>query len=168
MKKILIIWVAAALVLAGCATRQVSLAPVGPNPSGVAVGDGNGQLEVFSALSDRSEGNNPTWRQHSDYYVFNLHGSRVKDVMNASGYYSTAPRLVTLPPAEYIVRARAKGAFWMTVPVVIKSNEITRVHLDGSWQPDVPGADVVMAPQGYPVGWRAARQGADTMSTGSR
>lgn len=157
MKKMMIILGAAgALVLTGCAaTRQVSVAPVGPNPVGVAAVAGNGQLEVFSALSGRTEGNNPTWRQHSDYYVVNSRGQRMKHVMNSAGYYSTLPRLVSLPAGNYVVKARAKGALWTTVPVVIKPDEITRVHLDGNWQPGAAGAEVVMAPEGYPVGWRA-------------
>jgi hypothetical protein len=156
MKKILIILgAAAALVLTGCATTPVSMAPVGPNPAGVAFGTGDGQLEVFSALSGRTAGNDPTWRQHSDYFVLNSHGRRVKHVMNADGYYSNLPRVVALPAGEYVVNARAKGALWVTVPVVIKPNEITRVHLDGQWQPGAPGSEVVMAPEGYPIGWRA-------------
>jgi hypothetical protein len=158
MKKILIILGATgAMMLAGCATKQVSIAPVGPNPAGMAVAAGNGQLEVFSAISGRSEGNNPTWRQHSDYYVVDSHGRRMKHVMNAAGYYSTMPRLVALPAGEYIVKARAKGALWTTVPVVIKPDEITRVHLDGNWRPAASGAEVVMAPEGYPVGWSAGK-----------
>jgi hypothetical protein len=156
MKKILIILGAAgALALTGCATKQVSIAPVGPNPADAAGIAGNGQLEVYSALSGRSEGNNPTWRQHSGYHILNSHGRRMEHVMNAPGYYSTLPRLVTLPAGDYIVKARAKGAVWTMVPVVIKPDEITRVHLDGHWQPGASGAEVVMAPEGYPVGWRA-------------
>jgi hypothetical protein len=162
MKKMLIIMAAtAALALSGCATtrpRTLSgVAPVGPNPGNVALTAGNGQLEVFSALSGRTEGNNPTWLQHSDYNIYTTRGRRVKHVMNAAGYYSTLPRLVKLPAGEYIVKARAKGALWTTVSVVIKPGEITRVHLDGKWEPNAPGAEIVMAPEGYPVGWRAGK-----------
>ncbi|HTV39241.1 MAG TPA: hypothetical protein VMF08_01590 [Candidatus Sulfotelmatobacter sp.] len=155
MKKMLIILGTATLVLAGCASTQVGVAPVGPDPATVAPVTGNGQLEVYSALSARSEGNNPTWRQHSSYYIYTASGRRLRHVDNAPGYYSTLPRLVTLPPGEYIVKARAKDALWTRVPVVIKPNEITRVHLDGNWQPNAPGVEVVMAPQGYAIGWRA-------------
>ncbi|HTV63705.1 MAG TPA: hypothetical protein VME24_09245 [Alphaproteobacteria bacterium] len=75
MKKVLIILGMAALAVAGCATTQVSsVAPVGPGPGSVAPATGNGQLEVYSALSARLEGTNPTWRQHSDYFVFSMDG----------------------------------------------------------------------------------------------
>ena len=155
MKWMLIILGAAALIMTGCSTAQMSTARVGPSPAGGTVGPGRGQLEVFSALSPRLEGENPTWQQHSDYYVLDSHGRRVKHVMNAKGYYSTLPRLVTLPAGEYVVKARPSGALWINVPVVVKPNEITRVHLDGSWKPNAPAAEIVMAPEGYPIGWRA-------------
>ena len=156
MKKMMIILLgAAASTLVGCANSQVAVAPVGPNPITVAPAAGDGQLEVYSATSGRLEGNDPTWSQHSDYYIYTAHGRRLKHVTNAAGYYSTMPRLVTLPPGRYVVEARAKGTLRTRVPVVIKPNEITRVHLDGNWQPNAPVVKVVMAPQGYPVGWRA-------------
>jgi hypothetical protein len=155
MKMKLIILGAAALVLTGCAPTQVSVAPVGPNPGDVAAAAGNGQLEVFSAFSARLAGNDPTWRQHSDYYILDSHGRRLEHVANAAGFYSTLPRSVSLPAGQYIVKARAKGTLWMRVPVLIKPDEITRVHLDGDWQPNVPGVQVVMGPAGYPVGWKA-------------
>jgi hypothetical protein len=60
-----------------------------------------------------------------------------------------------LLPGKYIVRARAKGILRVEVPVLIKSVEITRVHLDGNWQPpaEAPKTELVRAPAGYPVGW---------------
>jgi hypothetical protein len=53
------------------------------------------------------------------------------------------------------VEARSTFALSTRVLVVIKPNEITRVHLDGNWQPDAPAVKLVMAPGGHPVGWRA-------------
>jgi hypothetical protein len=117
-KMIIILGAVGALAVTGCATRQVAAAPTG-------------QLEVFSALSVRTEGNDPTWRQHSDYFVLNSQGRELKHVMNAPGYYSTSPRMVALRAGHYIVKARAEGASWTEVPVVVKPDEITRVHLDG-------------------------------------
>ncbi|HTV63706.1 MAG TPA: hypothetical protein VMH30_14180 [Verrucomicrobiae bacterium] len=75
--------------------------------------------------------------------------------MNSTGYYSTTARVITLPAGEYVVKARAKDALWIKVPVIIKPDEITQVHLDGNWQPNAEGTEVVMAPEGYPIGWRA-------------
>jgi hypothetical protein len=146
--------VAAAFALAGCASAPVALAPVGPNPIGYQSQAGDGQLEVFSALSGHGEGNNPTWYRHTDYYICNQQGERLQHVENSVGHYSQAPRVVLLPPGEYIVEARAKGTLRVRVPVIIKFGERTSVHLDGAWQPSEGGtAQIVYAPTGYPVGW---------------
>lgn len=157
MKKSILVLAAVGgvLLLTGCSSTPVAFAPVGPNPAVVGTSGGSGQLEVFSALSGRSEGNNPTWYQHSDYYICNDQGQRLDHVDNAVGYYARAPRIVTLPPGKYFVKAHAKGALWTTVPVVIASGEITKVHLDGQWQPPASNAELVREPAGYPVGWRA-------------
>lgn len=80
----------------------------------------------------------------------------MEHIYNARGHYSESPRIVSLAAGEYIIKARAKGTLWAKVPAIIKSGEITRVHLDGNWQPsaDMPKMEVVSAPQGYPIGWR--------------
>ena len=149
---------ALALLAAGCAATPVAVAPIGPNPAVLQSTASNGQLEVFSALSGRREGDNPTWYQHTGYYIYSRHGRPLEHVNNTVGYYSQAPSIVALPPGKYIVEARAKDALCMKVPVVIKAGEITRVHLDGDWQPSsgASGKELVRAPGGYPIGWRAS------------
>lgn len=151
----LIIGAALTAFLAGCSTPVV-LPPVGPNPTAFRTPAFNGQLEVFSALTPRTEGNNPTWYQHSDYYICNLQGKRLKSVFNITGYYEQSPRLITLPAGKYIVKARAKGILFVDIPVVIDAGQITRVHLDARWHPPVgtPQTELVNAPVGYPIGWR--------------
>ena len=158
MKKNILIMMgtAVAFLVTGCSMTPMVLAPVGPNPAGFQTTTGTGQLEVFSALSERSEGDNPTWYQHSDYYLCDSYGHRLGHVENAPGYYAQSPRLVILPPGKYMVEARAKGMFRVEVPVVIKPGEMTKVHLDGNWRPlaETPKIEIVKAPSGYPVGWR--------------
>jgi hypothetical protein len=150
--------VAAALALAGCATPPVTLEAVGPNPMGYQGSSGYGQLEVFSALSGHVEGNNPTWYRHTDYDICNRRGWQLEHIENSVGHYAQAPRIVSLPPGEYIVKARAKGTLQVRVPVVIKPGATTSVHLDGAWQPSAETSPLVDAPSGYPVGWRADAQ----------
>ena len=147
---------AAMLLCAGCAT-SITLAPVGPSPVAFQTSSGDGQLEVFSALSGHIEGNNPTWYQHTDYEIYNEQGHRMEHVRNSRGYYSQRPRVVTLPAGRYIVKARARGARQVNVPVVIKAGELTPVHLDAKWSPaiDASGTQLVKGPDDYPVGWRA-------------
>ena len=135
-----------------------TLPPVGPNPFGLQNQSVSGQLEVFSSLEGHSEGNNPPWYQHADYYICDRQGHRLQHVDNTVGYYARAPRLVTLSPGEYLVESPAKDAFWVKVPVVVQAGRVTRVHLDGEWAmpANTPETKVVLAPAGYPVGWRVA------------
>lgn len=154
---LLILGAAMASLLVHRAAAAEILRPVGPNPSEWQNPAATGQLEVFSALKWRSEGDNPPWRQHTDYYLYNQAGREVKHVNNTVGYYAQAPSVISLPAGNYTVKARAKGALWLKVPVMIKPGEITRVHLDGGWQPlaGTPTTEVVTSPAGYPVGWRS-------------
>src|ERR1700722_9160637 len=97
-------------LLAGCSTTTpVVLAPVGPNPARVPTASAQGQLEVFSALSGRREGNNPTWYQHTDYSVYNSQGKKLEQVWNSTGHYDQTPRVIALPAAKYIIEARANN-----------------------------------------------------------
>ena len=157
MKTILTIMGAAAFfIVTGCSTAPVAVAPVGPNPSGLQTAYGNGQLVVYSQLSGRMEGNNQTWKQHSDYSIYDSRGHRLDLVQNSNGYYDTAPKAISLPPGKYFVVARAARTGRIRVPVLIKPGEVTEVHLDANWQPTgTGGSDLVTAPEGYPIGWRA-------------
>lgn len=159
MKKnlFIILGIAFTSALTGCSSAPVVLAPVGPNPACFQTTTGNGQLEVFSALSGHVEGDNPTWYRHTDYYICNYQGKGLEHVDDATGHYSQSPRIITLPAGRYIVKARAKGILRTDVPVVIKPGETTEVHLDGNWQPPAitSAMELVNTPAGYPVGWRA-------------
>ena len=56
------------------------------------------------------------------------------------------------------MKARADFCGLVSVPVVIKPNETTRVVLQPGWKPGgtVAKADLVQTPNGYFVGWRAS------------
>ncbi len=142
--------------LAGCAT-PVALSPVGPNPNGGMQTIPTGELVVFSRLHGCTEGDNPTWYQHSDYDIYNPEGMLVKHVDNTIGRYEQAPLAVALPPGQYIVKSRASDYLRVEVPVMIVRGRITRVHLDDNWQ--IPAGtrkrELVSLPNGNPVGWRA-------------
>ena len=145
-----------ASALAGCSTTPVVLGPVGPNPTGPQTRAKRGQLEVFSAMTGVAEGNNPTWYQHSDYEICRPRGEVLKYVMNSPGHYSSGPRLISLPPGEYVVKAEAKDCASVEVPVVIKPGQVTKVHLDDAWRPSaLRKTALVRLPTGNPVGWSA-------------
>ncbi len=151
-------------LLASCA-QPITLAPVGPNPfAGRSSSLGTGYVQVFSRLSSQSDdqnqgrsGGNPSWYQHTDYNVYDAMGKLVKHVGNTVGHYSTSPRLVSLRPGSYTLRAQAKEWLSVNAPVVIEPDRTTKVHLDENWEPPAgtPKAEVVTAPGGYPAGWSA-------------
>jgi len=86
------------LTLVGCASKPIVVAPVGPNPYGGESTASKGELVVFSRLFGCTEGDNPTWYQHSDYRIYNLQGQLVKYVGNSIGRYEEVPLPVALPP----------------------------------------------------------------------
>ena len=152
-------------LLASCVSQPITLAPVGPSPfAGLSASAGIGQLQVFSSLAEQtddqnqgSSGGEPVWYQHTDYSIYNGRGTRIKHVDNSVGHYATAPRIISLSPGNYTVKAEARDWLTVTVPVVIERDRLTKVHLDGDWNPPpgTPKAEVVTAPNGSPVGWRA-------------
>jgi hypothetical protein len=147
-----------ASLLLGCSSTPVVMAPVGPSPLALGSTGSDGQLEVFSALRGHTEGNNPTWYQHTAYYVYDQQNQLVKHVDNKLGHYDRAPRVISLPAGNYVVKAKAKGYLWVKVPVKIDSGKMTEVHLDAAWtpSPETKPTDLVSVPAGYPVGWRTS------------
>jgi hypothetical protein len=150
-------------LLASCASQPITLAPVGPNPlAGRTSASGTGHLQVFSSLAEESDDQNqgstdPIWYQHTDYTIYDARGKVVEHVENIAGHYSTSPRLVSLQPGNYVVRARTTEGPAVRIPVVIQPDRTTRVHLDENWKlpPGTPKTEIVCAPGGYAVGWRA-------------
>jgi hypothetical protein len=155
MKRIpAIIGTVSILLFVGCASTPVVVSPIGPNPNRPESQSANGQLEVFSAQTGRTEGDNPTWLQHTDYTIYNQQGQAVKRVRNTVGYYATAPHVISLPPGKYLVKAEAKDYPDVTVPVIIDRGRLTRVHLDDAWRtPAVSVNSFIKLPTGNPVGW---------------
>ncbi len=154
--------VSVVLVAAGCSTAPVALAPVGPNPTRGETMTATGELQVFSRLRQESDDQNqasedPVWRQHADYSVYDTHGKLVARVYNSIGHYEQAPRQVVLPPGQYLVKAPARDYLLVEVPVTIERGRLTRVHLDDKWQlpSATPNTELVCAPNGEPVGWKA-------------
>lgn len=156
MKSIpVILGVALASVLTGCSSTPVSLAPVGPGPfTPQAAALSTGGLQVYSAMVGRTEGDNPSWYQHTDYYLRDTSSQENRRIDNTVGHYSQRPRTVYLTSGTYMVKAEASSGKWVEVPVVIKSGETTFLHLDGQWNPaTISQAQIVKMPDGYAVGW---------------
>ena len=149
------------LLAAGCLSGQGNLVldPVGPPPSSGAVGD-NGNLVVYSAHDPHANFNGlENHIAYTDYRIFSKDGSVLQKVRNDAGRIAGGPATVELPVGDYQVEARANGYGLVKVPVVIKGNQVTVVHLDGggSWpnRAEMIQAGAVRLPDGRVVGWRA-------------
>ena len=150
-------------LLCGCASpRQgIVLAPVGPPPHSAQSRSGSGVLIVFSALSAAPNfQSSPYHRTYTDYRVLSADGSElVQEVRNDTGKLLEGPNRVELPVGRYQILARANGYGNVTVPVVIRANQVTTLHLEGSpWWSKSSGileANPVRLPNGEIVGWRA-------------
>jgi hypothetical protein len=172
-----------AALLAGCASDRTGLvlAPVGPAPATLDAHGSNGTLLVFSAYEQGPEVDRPDYRrEHSNYRLLSAEGGLLQTVQNDSGALAEGPKPVELPTGTYRVIARANGYGEVTVPVVIRPNEVTAVHLEGGVslpkrKGGAPSA-LVRLPDGQVVGWRSpedappkpAAHSATTAAVGAR
>jgi hypothetical protein len=163
MKSLLTIGiVGATALLSSCASHGPALVldPVGPAPFPSVVAGSTGTLMVFSAFEQGADFNSQLYRRHyTDYRILSADGKRLQTVRNDSGTLVEAPKRAQLPVGTYRVVARANGYGEVTVPVVIRADQVTTVHLEGSasW-PDrrhLTGSNLVRLPDGEIAGWRA-------------
>ena len=147
----------------GCASHGPGLVldPVGP-PPGASVGAGStGILMVYSAYEQGAYFNSPYYRrQFTDYKILSTEGELVQSVHNDTGTLVEAPKRVQLPVGIYRVVARANGYGKAIIPVAIRANLVTKVHLEGNpaW-PDgreIAKSNPVRLPHGEIAGWRAS------------
>jgi hypothetical protein len=154
---------AAATFLSGCASKGTALVlePVGPPPLATAGKGSSGTLMVYSAYEQGAEFNSPYYRrQYSDYTILSADGRLLQAVHNDSGTLTEAPKRVQLPLDTYRIVARANSYGEVVVPVVIRANQVTTVHLEGSpaWPNgrELAKSNPVCLPDGEIAGWRAS------------
>ncbi len=145
------------LLLASCASQPIALAPVGPGPyvNGASL-NRKGDLQVYTEREEYYE-DDISYFPCTDYQIYTIDGKHLKRVWNHQNHEDEYPATVTLPPGEYVVKARAESYGLVTVPVVVKPDKTTRVILQPGWKPGetVAKSDLVQMPNGYFVGWRA-------------
>lgn len=168
--------------LVGCASapRVVLVEPVGPAPTGVAQGMGDGSLAIYSARTPANvDVNAAEWRYnndfgkneflyepaHTDYTIYTQSGDVFRHVRNARDPNDQTPTLVTLPAGSYKVEAEAlscdSSRVNVLMPVVIKPGQATIAHLEGDWNPPGQYSETELAtlPCGRIIGWRAPETG---------
>jgi hypothetical protein len=168
MKNQLIILTAGIIALmSGCAAP---IAPatgfqqsVGPDPSVARTASAEGILKVYSAFVVRRDVGSEEYAydRHTDYDIYDSSGRELQRVYNiGQENFKATPKAVQLKPGAYKIKAWAAmgTGVYITVPVVIEAGKTTEVHLGGTWRPpaNTPGQDLVVAPAGFPVGWRAS------------
>jgi hypothetical protein len=153
--------VTAALV-AGCVSPQRGLVldPIGPPDSPLTAAGSNGTLVVFSAFDSQADFNDlPYLRHYTDYKITDSGGNLLQTVHNDDHNWLEGPKRVQLPVGAYSAVARANGYGVVTVPVIIRPDQVTTVHLEGSpsWQnrSQMSQSKPVRLPGGEIAGWRA-------------
>jgi len=153
----------AASLLAGCVSQSHGLVldPIGPPNPQLAGAGLNGTLMVFSAFDSLGDFNDLPYRRHyTDYKIESANGTLLQTVHNDSGLLES-PKRLQLPVGAYRVVARANGFGMVTVPVVIRADAITTVHLEGSstWldRGALRASNPVRLPNGDIAGWRASQ-----------
>jgi len=120
---------------------------------------------VFSAFDPAPDAYGDPYRhEYSDYRIYATDGRLLSTIHNDNGLLLERPKEVPLPAGAYRVVARANGYGTVTVPVVIRPDQRTVVHLEGSpaWadRPAMAQSDPVRLPDGEIAGWRASENAA--------
>lgn len=142
-------------LLAGCASKPVAIAPVGPEHVTHVAHVGAGRLRVFTATETHAIGDNTYYYPHTAYHIYDTSGRSVKWVQNHIGSMDETPELVSLPEGRYTVVAQSESYGRVTVPIVIADGHTTVLYLDRSWKESAENAnqEIVRLPDGEPIGW---------------
>jgi hypothetical protein len=164
-----VIFVGLGALVASCVSppRALVLDAVGPANPQLAVGSSNGTLVVFSACDPHADFNDlPYQRHYTDYRIMSRNGKLLQIVQNRSGGVAEGPKQLRLPVGKYCIVARANGYGRVTVPVVIRANRVTTVHLEGDsyWgkRSQLDRSNLVRLPDGEIAGWRAGTNSSST------
>lgn len=144
-------------VLAGCATKPVAIAPVGPRPASAQALGGTGFLKVYSDTETHEIGRNTFFYPHKPYGIYSESGKCLRFVVNHIGDIDESPTCVPLPAGRYVIVAESAAYGRVRVPVVIQGDLITSVHLDrdGTFLAHAPAQELVHLPDGEIVGWHS-------------
>ena len=149
---------AVTLLLTSCASQPIAIAPVGPRPGAYFVATtGAGQLQVFTETDEYEWNHDVPYFPHRDYQIYTSDDKRLRRVWNSQSYEDETPTVVDLPAGNYLVKADAEFYGPVTVPVVIRPGQLTKVILQPGWHPgnSVVVSDLVQMPNGYYIGWKA-------------
>lgn len=173
---------AAMVWLVGCASapRVVVVEPLGPVPTGVSQGRGDGSLVIYSArVPANVEPSSWEWGlvnvfeqnellnepAHTGYTIYTRDGKVLKYVRNAHYQNGDMPTPVALAAGSYTVEAEGincdSSRVKVLMVVVIEPGQTTLAHLEGNWQPAIEPTATGLAklPCGRAIGWSASDLG---------
>ena len=150
-------------LVCGCASgqRNLVLESVGPPVARPYTPVTTGTLIVFSAFDVHapSAGDFEDVQSHTDYKIFSNDGKMLQVVHNHPRSVDEEPAHVQLSAGTYRIVADSNGYGVVTVPVIIKANQVTTIHLEGggSWPDETVFTkdNSVRLPDGQIVGYRA-------------
>ena len=87
-----------------------------------------GDLQVYTEPEEYYQ-EELSYFPHTDYQLYTSDGKHLRRVWNHNTHEDETPAIVSLPPGRYVVQAWAEFYGLVSVPVVIKPNELTKVIL---------------------------------------
>ncbi|HVU08843.1 MAG TPA: hypothetical protein VHG89_09905 [Verrucomicrobiae bacterium] len=155
MKHIICLGATALPLLAGCASKPLSLSPVGPGPVSHTAYGAQGYLQVFSDTETRVVGDGPPYYIHTGYSIHDESGKIIKFVENHIGDMDESPSIVSIPAGKYNIVAQSSSYGRVAIPVLIREGQTTCIHLDRSWKPSSNSStnELVYLPDGEAIGW---------------
>ena len=144
--------------LAGCASTPVVLERVGPAPATSTAYAPTGWLRVLTATETHEIGDDTYYYPHTGYRIYTAAGKVWKFIPNHSDNMDETAALVQIPEGHYDIHAQSESYGAVIVPVLIKAEKTTEVHLESRWKipPNAGTNEVVYLPNGDPVGWKSA------------
>lgn len=126
---------AAALLVALNYFPTVAEAGTMPSMDGTALqvtknSESHGYLMVYSKTRAGSPAEEVPFNFHTAYWIYDKQGQRIKTVRNHGTYPDEGPDTVELATGKYTVEAWAEGKGLVRVPVVIKEELTTSLHLE--------------------------------------
>lgn len=158
IKYVALIGAAIISCLAGCAGEPYVLNSVGPAPVNTVAFRTSGYLRVYTATETHEVGDNTYYYPHTGYYIYTEFGTLLKYVPNNTAVVDETPAWVAVPSGIYTIKAQSDLYSTVTVPVVVKENRTTEVHLDSGWKPplNVSTNQLVYLQNGEAVGWSSS------------
>lgn len=167
--RLAILLTAVPLVFLSCVTSPVTIAVVGPRPTGVSSPSaaattpaepsfvGTGRLVVYTATERKHVGKDTIYYVPTAYLIRTPDGKEFRWVPNHAGVMDTAPQYISVPAGKYEIAATSESYGNVVVPVVVEPARTTVIHLEGRWKPEHQPAsedDLVRLPNGETIGWR--------------